>query len=90
MPNIPRKFKLTQTSTNGIVTKEFNLDKTKGNAFRIDKIQVCIPDFDAIADGDEWCLQLCTEEKTALLEINDDDEILTIGERFSLTQGTAN
>lgn len=92
MANIPIKTTITQTATNAVKSSEFNLDFTKGNAFRIDRIQLQITDYDAIADADDWVFQIATEDNNGgtLLTIDDEHEILTLAKQYSVHTGASN
>jgi hypothetical protein len=83
MANIPIKGSITQAAANGYIDSEMNLDKSKGNAFRIDRVELQITDFDALATGDRYTMQIVSNEKTDIIEIDDPHEILTLGEEYT-------
>jgi hypothetical protein len=89
MSNKQLKFKIDAPATqNKVKSMDFTLDESKGNAFRIEKIQICIPDLDAVVSTDSWTFQISTQdqnENAALYDIESEYEILTIGEGWQFT-----
>ena len=82
MANIPIRGKITQDAEDASKTSEFNLDLTKGNAFRIDKI-VLQADLVKPVDTAYIHFQIAAEESASLLTLDDPNEILTLGHLFN-------
>lgn len=90
MPNLeitPLKDAIVQTTANETKSYEIPLSFPKGtNCYFLKSLRCQIDDFDAIADGDSWTVQISYKDLNALsLEtIDQDDEIETIGEDFKV------
>jgi hypothetical protein len=90
MANKHYRDSVTQAAANTLVTKEIPLkfpikpNGKQANAYRIAGIHVQIDDFDAIADGDWWKLQLSYDDVSAFDTIDSKDEIVTVGEDFKV------
>jgi hypothetical protein len=85
MANKPYKFKIPAGTVNTVQELHKQLDLSRGNGFRIDKLQFQIPDLDAIATSDLAALQITNVSRSgesALLNIDDPTEILTLGKEF--------
>lgn len=72
-----------------MASEQLNLRPPSGkNAYRVDAIKIQIDDLDAVADDDlALKIQLAYQDLAGgtLLTIDDNDEILTLSERFSLS-----
>jgi len=88
MTNTPFKFKIAQSTANLTKSKQLNFSfPPDKNAYRVDSIRCQIDDFDVIATGDSYTLQLSYKDLNGLdLEtIDQDDEIYTCGEQWTFT-----
>ncbi len=83
MTNVKFKSNLNLAVTATLYSEELNLSFPSGkNAYRVDAIKIQINDFDAEAANDAFCIQLAYTDLAAgaFLTIDNEDEILTLGE----------
>lgn len=90
MASKPYKFK-TSVAAATVTSEKLNLNFSgynrrgqKHNAYRIKALKIQIDDFDAEADGDSFKIQLNYDDKATMDTIDEEDEILTLGEQANV------